>query len=124
MFYALIPFSWSAIIVVRICHGAEYMLTTRTLFENSQAPVLRVQLILAAVFFGSTMVLLTILNYFPLGARDVMRPASGGLLIAFALFLAAIFLHYGMDRYMFRMRQESIRETVGRLLDPKRSNDK
>lgn len=114
--YAAMPFSFAAVLMVRMLHGFEYFAINYRMFENSRFQWRKLKFILPAAGFLVAVPAFAILSYVPFAQRDLVRPPSEWLLVALSINFALIFIHYGLDRLIFRMRDESIRRNVGRLL--------
>jgi hypothetical protein len=116
IFYAAMPFTVSSLFLVRILHGHEYLMINRQMFTSSAAKARGFRFLVPAVFFLMVISILAVANYLPIDHRTLLRPPSRVLQVALAFYYALIFMHYGMDRLIFRMREPSIRENVGKLL--------
>lgn len=115
-FYAFMPFSFAALIVVQFCHGSEYLMVTNKLFTNSKLKSSRLQIGTASFFFGGGMIVLAALNHLPI--RPIFVPPNEFFTITTSLFFGIVFLHFLMDHLMFRMRDESVNQNIAPLLLP------
>ncbi len=112
--YLIWPFtiiSTTAIFATTSIHGIEYGLVTRKMIKNDslRRPILAFMLIAAVIVFA----VIRIDNYEKIRSGQYLAP---WLILISSVSVAFSFLHYYLDRRLFKMRHQINRETVGLLL--------
>jgi hypothetical protein len=114
LFYVLVPFIPVAFFAVRFLHASEYFIINKNILKNSR--VIGNGWLASFLVFIFTIAALHITSAIPLATRSLYRPPTALLSVFTSVYFAVIFLHYYLDRLIFRMGNVGMRESLRALL--------
>ena len=117
LIWPLTLFSPLAIFATAVIHGLEYGFVSHKMIKNDsfRKPTIGFAIIGVFIFFA----LFRIFNYEKIRLYEQLPL---WLVIATAISISGSFMHYFLDRRLFKMRHQLNRDTVGTLLFNKKSN--
>ncbi|CAN5460963.1 hypothetical protein BH10BDE1_BH10BDE1_08050 [soil metagenome] len=120
LYFAAMPFSFTALIAMLANHGIEYFCVFRQMQNASieSSGLSRKVVTFGSVFFVAALTMLAVFGQSRVGywITPLLPEDSRLALYLSSLAIAASFLHYHLDGLMFRMRDPSTAALVGPLL--------
>lgn len=116
--YPIRVFLWPAGLVVRACHGTEYLVILRQIVKNSSASEATRRNIFLATIGASILYGVVFTLTFPLVLKNWAQWREPNSIFVYALMTSLVirYLHYYMDGVLYRMKDQKTRIVVGPML--------